>query len=385
MRIKDTIDYDIMKEYMLAPVEWFRQMGEVQNTVDGIYIYRNMNSKILGVAHLDSVNAHTHFHINDFAGEDYVFNTHLDDRLGAYILLHVLPLMGIHTDILLTVGEETHHSTAKYFTSEKQYNWMYSFDRKGTDAVHYRYTLAAWQTAMRKQWSIFHGSVSDIDYLAHLHCCGVNVGTGYHDEHDLMAYAIMPETISQIGKFMQFYYINRNLWYEHVPPPSYTAPVPTHTQTYTAPKNYTSCRIVEAEEEDFNPYKNMIIDMPLDIESYVTREGIIEMPEKCAFCLVPLTKDNVHVFMGICIECEPYALQCTKCFEFYCRTDAPSDDMGEELFYGLCDVCFDTDDRRFTSKDENTRFQDPNAGRGGEPNEDDQGDEDDFEGWNTRT
>ena len=39
----------------------------------------------------------------------------LDDRLGAYIILDLLPKLGINVDVLLTVGEEQGRSTANFF------------------------------------------------------------------------------------------------------------------------------------------------------------------------------------------------------------------------------------------------------------------------------
>ncbi len=48
--------------------------------------------------------------------------------------------MGINVDVLLTTGEEMGQSSAAYFDpGEKKYNWMFQFDRGGTDVVTYDY------------------------------------------------------------------------------------------------------------------------------------------------------------------------------------------------------------------------------------------------------
>src|SRR5512138_3360870 len=180
MKIRDMIDYNRMQEFLNAPVGWFVQFGTPVQTPDGILIYRDVGAQILSVAHLDSVNHEDHFYVNKFAGDDIVFNTHLDDRLGAYVVIDLLPRLGIHADLLLTEGEEVGKSTAQHFKTDKAYKWMYSFDRRGTDVVHYRYNMLPWLDALKTQWKnrIGWGSNSDINYLPHLNCCGVNVGVG---------------------------------------------------------------------------------------------------------------------------------------------------------------------------------------------------------------
>jgi hypothetical protein len=365
MKIKDVIDYNIMEEFLLAPMEWFEQVGKVTNTADGIFIHRDIGASILAVAHLDSVNDHNHFYVNRFGQDDIVFNTHLDDRLGAYVILNVLPRMGIHTDILLTEGEEVGRSTASHFETDKQYKWMFEFDRRGTDAVHYRYQKTEWTKVLRAGFgSCMYGSNSDINYLSHLKCCGVNVGTGYHDEHDIMAYANVSELISQIGKFMQFYQTHKRTWFEWVDKSYTTTPVTSGTTYhYELPAKTEE----PARDEKYNPYEGMVIDLPLDIHEYLNQAtGVIEAPTECAFCLKTLKPDNVHVFMGICEECERWAVQCSECEGFYCRTDDPSnidpDDITavDDLFYGTCSVCLDYQTRRFNGNYENNRLQNTN-------------------------
>ncbi len=180
MKLKNMINYERMETFMNAPIDWFCQFGKAYDTPDGILIYRDNGSNILSVAHLDSVNDMYHFNVVPFEWGDTVFSTHIDDRLGAYIIIEILPQLDVRADLLLTEGEEKGKSTAAHFTTTKQYNWMFSFDRRGTDVVHYRYNMKPWLDALKVTWDkdINHGSNSDIDYLHKLGCCGGNVGTG---------------------------------------------------------------------------------------------------------------------------------------------------------------------------------------------------------------
>lgn len=358
-KIKKHIDYGIMKTFMNAPIDDFQVFGEVTQTPDGIYIHKDRGSNILAVAHLDSVNPYDHFYVNNFAGVDHVFSTRLDDRLGAYIILSLLPELGISTDVLLTEGEEIGKSTAKHFRTDKQYKWMFSFDRRGDGAVHYRYNRAEWLAILKKHFgSVLHGSVSDIDYLSHLGCCGVNVGTGYHEEHHLMAHANMAETASQVGKFMQFYQTHKRDAYPYVspPPPVYTpAPYTLAPTTKEYPKSEEkeeddewdwrdseyNYRKALPENHHYNPYDGLYVEVPFDILEYAHKEtGVITPPDKCAFCVRDLaTITASDVFMGICFECERWAVQCYLCESYFCRKDEPNEDMGEEMFFGICPVC----------------------------------------------
>jgi hypothetical protein len=90
-----------------AEVTDFYGEGEVSFTASGAYIYKDNGSDILAIAHLDTVQSMKHFYTIDLGGERVVFNAQLDDRLGAYIILDLLPTLGVKCDILLTEGEES--------------------------------------------------------------------------------------------------------------------------------------------------------------------------------------------------------------------------------------------------------------------------------------
>lgn len=101
--------------------------------------YRDNGSNVLAVAHLDSVQPHTACTVVGTAAGPLALSGVLDDRLGAYVILEMLPRLGVTTDWLLTTDEEMGESTAAEFSSEKPYHWTFQFDRGGTDVVMYDY------------------------------------------------------------------------------------------------------------------------------------------------------------------------------------------------------------------------------------------------------
>lgn len=211
-------NYDILKRICLANISDFESIGEVTNTKDGIYIYKkNSSAKILGIAHLDSVLNLSHFYHLTIDKQELVFNAQLDDRLGVYTLLDVLPKLGIQFDILLTEGEESGRSTAAHFTTDKQYNWMFSFDRHGEDVVLYQYDDSHMRDILKEsKFKVGIGSFSDISFAEHLRIKGFNVGTGYEGEHDSMCYANMNILARQINRFVDFYEKNKDIHYPQI-------------------------------------------------------------------------------------------------------------------------------------------------------------------------
>jgi hypothetical protein len=210
-------NYDTLKKMCLAQITDFESLGEVHTTRDGMYIYKSTpKAKILGVAHLDTVLTLNHFHKITIDGQDIVFNAQLDDRLGVYTLLDVLPRLGIQFDLLLTEGEETGRSTSAHFETDKEYNWMFSFDRHGEDVVLYQYdTPSLRQVLQDSKFKIGIGSFSDIAFMEHLGIQGFNIGTGYEGEHDSMCYANMNILARQIARFVDFYQKNKDIPYPH--------------------------------------------------------------------------------------------------------------------------------------------------------------------------
>jgi hypothetical protein len=151
--------------------------------------------------------------------EAVVISPQLDDRMGVFILLDVLPELGIHPDVLLTVGEESCASTAANFEPKKKYNWGFSFDRRGDDVVLYQYGYAAqeWRTSLEiADFTMGYGSYSDIKELDALGCKFANIGCGYYNEHSDYCYAVLQETCEQIERFMQFFQAFENTRFPHI-------------------------------------------------------------------------------------------------------------------------------------------------------------------------
>ncbi len=146
----------------------------------------------------------------------------LDDRLGAYVILGLLPRLGINTDVLLTVGEECAESTARYFDPSKQYDWVIEFDRAGTDVVMYQYEdepsrRAVEAAGARMDW----GSYSDIAYLEHLGVKAFNWGVGYDGNyHSVNGYAYLNDTFAMVAKYLRFHKQNAGTVMAHDPVPA---------------------------------------------------------------------------------------------------------------------------------------------------------------------
>jgi hypothetical protein len=185
---------------------------------EDFYHFKDNGSDILAVAHLDTVAprwTRTCGFIDTADGE-VVFSRSLDDRLGAYIILEMLPKLGINVDLLLTVGEEQGRSTARYFEPSKEYNWMIEFDRGGTDVVMYEYDDAETRDLVRQTGAhVGLGSFTDICYLDHLEIKGFNWGVGYEDYHGPRSHAFLDDTFEMVARFMRFHSTNKNTYLPH--------------------------------------------------------------------------------------------------------------------------------------------------------------------------
>lgn len=182
------------------------------------YAYRDNGSDVLAVAHLDTVARRTDrgCRFVDTEAGTVVFSRALDDRLGAYIILDLLPKLGINCDVLLTVGEESGQSTARFFDPPKQYNWMIEFDRGGTDVVLYQYDDKDTANLVRDSGArVGEGIFSDISVLDHLECKGMNWGVGYQDYHGPRSHAFLEDTFDMLECFVAFHEQNADEYLYH--------------------------------------------------------------------------------------------------------------------------------------------------------------------------
>lgn len=185
---------------------------------DLLYHFRDNGSSVLAVAHLDTVSPDDEraAHFADTAAGLVVHSRALDDRLGAYIILEMLPRLGITYDWLLTTGEESGQSTAGYFTPAKDYDWIIEFDRGGTDVVMYQYDDSDTRKAVRAAGAkVGDGIFSDICYLEHLDVKGFNWGTGYRDYHSRRSHAYLEDTFAMVGRYLRFHEANAGLVMPH--------------------------------------------------------------------------------------------------------------------------------------------------------------------------
>lgn len=166
------------------------------------YYFKNNNSNILGIAHLDTIQQDEWYFVNN----NYLYSPLVDDRMGVYSLLYLLPKLGCNFDILLTTDEEYCNSSAQFFHTDKQYNWMFQFDRMGNDVVTYDYyNKDIYKTFDELNIKTNLGIYSDICELEHLNCFGMNFGTGYYNNHNIDAYVDLKMFMKQILKFVKIY------------------------------------------------------------------------------------------------------------------------------------------------------------------------------------
>lgn len=191
-----------------------KYVNSVVATKHGDMMFQDNNADILAVAHLDTVDFNPKYKVDKSDPANVVIKNcpQLDDRLGAWVILHLLPHMfpQLRYDILLTDSEEIGESTAQYFETEKQYNWMFEFDRNGVDSVTYGYGNPEWDAEMSQISQVGRGSFSDISYLDHLGCRGVNVGVGYYNQHTSFCHANIAETVYMAMKFGDWALKNAN-------------------------------------------------------------------------------------------------------------------------------------------------------------------------------
>jgi len=203
-----------------AKIGSFRKFGETTETKHGPMIFQDNGSDILAVAHLDFVCGPKAKLRKDRFGQ-YVQTGRLDDRLGVWLLLDVLPKLGVKFDLLLTDSEESGNSTAQYFQTEKQYNWCFEFDRRKNDCVTYQYQNPDWLKALDYcDWNIGTGAFSDISYLEQLGVCCVNFGCGYQQAHTKNCFAYFSDIFSNVKRFLGFWGEYQNHRFEHIETPT---------------------------------------------------------------------------------------------------------------------------------------------------------------------
>lgn len=208
-------------DHLIRDEEKYHALGDtVRNNLQRPHTFIDNGAKILGVAHLDTVpNVVTPV----FNGQ-HVVSGQLDDRLGVWTMLDLLPYIGAPKfDVLLTTDEEIGASTAADFVASKDYNWVFSFDRRGHQTVMYDYENDEMVELVNSYgWDVGFGSFSDICYLDHLKVKGFNFATGYHLEHTVKCYANLRDTLRSAKKFCKFAMDLFDKKLDHIPAPKPT-------------------------------------------------------------------------------------------------------------------------------------------------------------------
>jgi len=221
---------------------WHEYGQYVSETGDRKHIFIDNGAPILAVAHLDTVVDPTkkfNFNVYTRNGEQIIKCPTLDDRLGVYIILKLMPeLLGEKwADILLTDLEESGKTTAADFINahkNKQYNWIVEFDRAGIgdtgqdDAVLYSYMYGGDANEFKNALSdvgfkkTARGSFTDISAMQDLGVKAFNVGVAYYDNHSTSAYMKPYHTRLAVSRFVNFYIMNSQTKYKHVKTAPYT-------------------------------------------------------------------------------------------------------------------------------------------------------------------
>jgi hypothetical protein len=185
------------------------------------YHFKDNGARVLAVAHLDTVVEAKHRVPRFVMTREGPLVTcgALDDRLGAYVILHLLPRLKVNCDVLLTVGEESGASTAAFFEPGKDYDHVIEFDRMGTDVVLYQYEDAASRAAVQASGAVVGtGSFSDISVLDMLRIKAFNWGVGYRGNyHSPKGYAWLNDTFAMVAKYLRFHAQNANVTMPHEP------------------------------------------------------------------------------------------------------------------------------------------------------------------------
>lgn len=294
--------------------------GKVTRTQD--YLYIDNGSPVLAIAHLDTVMDMPAYAVSSKGSNtplkpvsviDNKINTiQLDDRLGVWLITSVLPQIGIVPDMLFTLDEEVGASTAALFKTDKKYNWMFQFDRRGFGTVvMYQYETPKYVNMLEDiGYDVQIGTISDISYLDGLGCTGFNFGCGYIDEHSHSCMTRISWINVVVEMFAEFYarykdtlmpYIHKPKVYSNKYNYSYTTPtihIPStngrcaYCDVFLLPTEKTVCSIcLEEMNDDEHMDKD---DVPVDKDSGNST---------CSSCGVMMSEEDIKEGYRLCYDC----------------------------------------------------------------------------------
>ena len=270
--------------------------------------------------------------------KDAIINTiALDDRLGLWIITDVLPSMGIVCDVLITTDEESANSSAHDFTTTKDYNWMFQFDRHGIgNVVMYDYENPESESLLDAVgYELEIGTYSDICSLDFLGCIGFNFGCGYKNEHTRQCISRESWVNTCVLMFESFYTDYKDLPMSYIPMPKPVNTVSkwggygTYRGYYTgywedgytaegdisggnSPSEVEKSNAIFWAKEKNKQQSNLCsyCDNPLETETEKEMETCISCVVEsglCGICTTPNTDDN-PVFRD-----DQYGMICSKC------------------------------------------------------------------------
>lgn len=312
-----TYNEQALRDCCLGGWDYFeRKLGKKKvMTERGGLIFIDRGAPILGIAHLDYVcQVEPYFIAGKAMNTRMVLSPALDNRLGAYLLIHVMHRLNIVCDILLTDGEETGQSTGQFFHKlypDKKYNWMFQFDRLGDDIVTYQYKGKEWEDAIKLATArkVTHGMSSDICKMDDVGCNGMNIGIGYQEYHGPYSRVLWRDVNSGI---YSLFHMNR-LWRDTSFP--YTKPV------YEYKGNGRSATSYGHYNED-----GTYVWTPADPKV-----------KKCQVCRYPTADD--YLVKGVCTTCRAAKGESEIKVEktcVHCGALTAVENLSEN---GLCGVC----------------------------------------------
>lgn len=201
MTTKKRMDLMALRECLGRPVDEFFPAWFPKETR---YKHIDNGSRILGVCHVDTVcPVSSQLFISKDGGT--LYGSNFDDRLGYFVLMHLLPSIGINLDVLVCDHEEMGRSTGKYFLGADKYDLVVEFDRAGADYVDYGFGSVALDDSLKKHgFKKAHGSFSDISTM-NTEVARVNIGIGYHKAHSVKSEMSPMEFWAQMNRFISWY------------------------------------------------------------------------------------------------------------------------------------------------------------------------------------
>lgn len=217
MRIFTSEDIEALKCCMTRPVgDIYPKHLPVETRY--LHVRHPEDPKILSVCHVDTVQKLSDT-LTYSKRKRTLYGTGFDDRLGYWILTHLLDKIGCPCDLLICDHEEEGKSTAQYFHGGDYYNWIVEFDRGGEDVVDYGQADDDLQADLKDAgFKIGWGSFSDICFM-NTSTAAFNVGIGYHKAHSVASECNVDELYRQIDRFSTFYHRYKGV--------KYRAPKPT--------------------------------------------------------------------------------------------------------------------------------------------------------------